>query len=205
MPKTLNNLFNNIYFLYFIAFLAVFNVFAYIIMNNFNAIILFILISYVTYLFSKNMAIVLLVALLLTNLFLGSNKNRREGMTSDASDATDATDATESTDATDSTDISGNHPVAAKIKNAIANKKNSGAVAPTTAPSTVVPSTTSTSATVTPAVAPTTVTTASAEGLKNIQGLDLDKMNSLLTKSKELMNELKTSFPGMSNILGGGM
>ena len=155
------------------------------------SIILFILIAYVTYLFSNNMAIVLLVALLLTNLFLGSNKIRREGMT-DGSDSTDETDATDSADVTDG---SGNHPIAAKVKNVIAEKKD--AVAPSTAPSTVVPSTTSTPATVAPAVAP------SADGFKNIQNLDLDKMNSLLTKSKELMNELKTSFPGMSNILGG--
>ena len=90
MPKTLDNLFNNIYFLYFVAFLAVFNVFAYIIMNNFNAIILFILVGYITYLFSKNMAIVLLVALLMTNLFMGSNNTRmgREGLAGNMLDDT---------------------------------------------------------------------------------------------------------------------
>ena len=126
-------------------------------------------------------------------------------MTSDGADTTESTDAT---GATDTPDVSNNHPVAAKIKNAIANKQNNTSVAPTTTPSSVAPSTTtttsttSTPATVTPAVASTAVP---ADGFKNIQSLDLDKMNSLLTKSKELMNELKTSFPGMSNILGGAM
>jgi hypothetical protein len=189
MPKSLDNLFNNIYFLYFVAFLAVFNVFAYIIMNNFNAIILFILVGYITYLFSKNMAIVLLVALLLTNLFMSSKNNRmgREGFQEGVDASGNPTDSSGNTtdssgNNTDSsgntTDGSGNHVVAQKLATAIQNRR----VAQT--PGSMNNNTTSVS------------------GMQNMQSVDLDKMQSLLNQSQKLMGDLKNAFPGMSNILG---
>jgi hypothetical protein len=171
MPKTLDNLFNNIYFLYFVAFLAVFNVFAYIIMNNFNAIIFFILVGYVTYLFSKNMAIVLLVALLLTNLFMSSKTNRmgREGFQEGVDASGNTTDASGNT-----VDASGN-TVAENIATRVQNRRA-------------------------PAPAPAPATTMS--GMQNMQNIDLDKLQGLLTQSQGLMKELKNAFPGMGNILG---
>ena len=189
MPKSLDNLFNNIYFLYFVAFLAVFNVFAYIIMNNFNAIILFILVGYITYLFSKNMAIVLLVALLLTNLFMSSKNNRmgREGFQEGVDASGNPTDSSGNTtdssgNNTDSsgntTDGSGNHVVAQKLATVIQNRR----VAQT--PGSMNNNTTSVS------------------GMQNMQSVDLDKMQSLLNQSQKLMGDLKNAFPGMSNILG---
>lgn len=189
MPKTLDNLFNNIYFLYFVAFLAVFNIFAYIIMNNFNAIILFILIGYITYLFSKNMAIVLLVALLLTNLFTGSNNNRmgREGFQEGLDASGNSTDASgNSTDSSgNSTDPSGNRPIAQKIKTAVQERKATNqSSAPAPASASMMPS------------------PMSPQGMQNMQNLDLDKMKDLLSQSQKLMGDLKTAFPGMSNILG---
>jgi len=179
MPKTLDNLFNNIYFLYFVAFLAVFNVFAYIIMNNFNAIILFILVGYITYLFSKNMAIVLLVALLITNLFMSSKNNRmaREGMAGNIFDGSG-----------NRFDGSGNR--------FFGNGGNGSSPASGPGPASM-------TSTTKPKTKPNMVSgMQNMQNMQNIQGLDLEKMQSLLNQSQKLMGDLKTAFPGMSNILG---
>jgi len=189
MPKTLDNLFNNIYFLYFVSFLAVFNIFAYIIMNNFNAIILFILIGYITYLFSKNMAIVLLVALLLTNLFTGSNNNRmgREGFQEGLDASGNSTDSSGNY-----MDPSGNRPIAQKVKTAVQERKEENQD-PTTM------------STPSPAPGPSSMTPSmmTSQGMQNMQNFDMEKMKDLLSQSQKLMGDLKTAFPGMSNILGG--
>jgi len=198
MPKSLDNLFNNIYFLYFVAFLAVFNVFAYIIMNNFNAIILFILVGYITYLFSKNMAIVLLVALLITNLFMSSNNNRmgREGLAGNMLDGS----------GNNYLDGSGNRFDGSG--NFLSGKTATPATNTTSAtPATPAPATTATS---NPGPASMIKKANNKLGYQNlnstpdVSNMDLDKMQALLEKSKGLMNDLKgLNIPGMPNILGG--
>jgi hypothetical protein len=199
MPKSLDNLFNNIYFLYFVAFLAVFNVFAYIIMNNFNAIILFILVGYITYLFSKNMAIVLLVALLMTNLFMGSKNNRmgREGLAGNMLDGSG-----------NYLDGSGNRFDGSG--NLLSGNRMDGSGnllrGKTATPATT---TTTTTATSNPAPASLKQKTNNRLGYENLNStpdvskMDLEKMQHLLSQSQKLMGDLKTAFPGMSNILGG--
>ena len=77
--KECSKLLTNKYFLYFIVFLASTNVLGYIVTNKINAIIFFILVSLLTYQFSKNMAVILLVAIIATN-FLMVNKRMREGL-----------------------------------------------------------------------------------------------------------------------------
>jgi hypothetical protein len=77
--KECSKLLTNKYFLYFIVFLASTNVLGYIVTNQINAIIFFILVSLLTYQFSKNMAVILLVAIIATN-FLMVNKRMREGL-----------------------------------------------------------------------------------------------------------------------------
>ena len=204
MPKTLDNLFNNIYFLYFVSFLAVFNVFAYIIMNNFNAIILFILVGYITYLFSKNMAIVLLVALLMTNLFMGSNNTRmgREGLAGNMLDGSGNRIMDGSGNYLDGSgnrfDGSGN-----RIMNGSGNLLTGKPT--TTATATATPSSNTNSR---PGPASIMNKGNNKLGFQNngtpdLSGMDLDKMQKLLAKSQELMKDLKTNFPGMGNILGG--
>jgi hypothetical protein len=69
----------NKYFLYFIVFLAASNVLGYIVTNKINAVIFFSLLSFLMSNFSKNMAIVLLVAIIATNLLM-ANKSMREGL-----------------------------------------------------------------------------------------------------------------------------
>jgi hypothetical protein len=60
-------------------FLAATNVLGYLVTNKLNAVIFFALVSLITYQFSKNMAVILLVAVIATN-FLMSNKRMREGL-----------------------------------------------------------------------------------------------------------------------------
>jgi hypothetical protein len=77
--KEASKLLTNKYFLYFIVFLAATNMLGYLVTNKLNALIFFALVSLITFQFSKNMAVVLLVAIIATN-FLMSNKLIREGL-----------------------------------------------------------------------------------------------------------------------------
>jgi hypothetical protein len=69
----------NKYFLYFVGVLAVMNVFGYLVMNKLNAVIFFALVGIILSFFSKNMAVILLICILTTNLLM-SNKTMREGL-----------------------------------------------------------------------------------------------------------------------------
>ena len=84
---------SNKYFLYFIVFLAVTNVFGYLVTNKINATIFFALVAFLTSNFSKNMAVILLVAIVATNLLM-VNKTMYEGLTSkdDDKDKLDSVD-----------------------------------------------------------------------------------------------------------------
>lgn len=80
---TFNTLLKNKNVLYVVSFLALTNIFSYLINNNVDAVILFILIGYVTTYFSKNMILVLLVPMLTTNFLLAlrtMGNNVREGL-----------------------------------------------------------------------------------------------------------------------------
>jgi hypothetical protein len=75
----LSKLLTNKYFLYFIVFLSVTNVLGYLVNNKIHAVIFFALVSFLMANFSKNMVVILLVALISTNLLM-ANKTMREGM-----------------------------------------------------------------------------------------------------------------------------
>ena len=97
-------LLTNKYFLYFIAFLAGSNVIGYLASNKLNAVIFFVLVCILAYNFSKNMAVVLIIAMIATNLLM-VNKSMREGFTEGEENMdTTATDTTATdTTATDTT------------------------------------------------------------------------------------------------------
>ena len=90
-----SKLLTNKYFLYFMVFLAATNMLGYLVTNKLNAIAFFGLVSLLTYQFSKNMAVVLLVAVISTN-FMMSNRMMREGL--ENKDASIALDKLESKD-----------------------------------------------------------------------------------------------------------
>lgn len=74
-----SKLLTNKYFLYFIVFLASTNILGYLVTNKLNAVIFFALVTLLSYQFSKNMAVILLIGIIATN-FMMSNKMMREGM-----------------------------------------------------------------------------------------------------------------------------
>ena len=93
-------LLTNKYFLYFIVFLSATNVLGYLVTHKLNAVAFFALVSLLSYQFSKNMAVVLLISIVATN-FMMSNKMLREGM-----DNATSTDATSTDPNATSTDMS---------------------------------------------------------------------------------------------------
>ena len=97
-----SKLLTNKYFLYFIVFLSATNVLGYLVTHKLNAVAFFALVSLLSYQFSKNMAVVLLISIVATN-FMMSNKMLREGM--DNATSTDATSTTPNATAT-ATDMS---------------------------------------------------------------------------------------------------
>jgi hypothetical protein len=84
--KEASKVLTNKYFLYLMVFLAVSNVLGYLVTNKLNAVILFALVSLLTYQFSKNMAVVLLVGLLVTNLMITS-RMIKEGLENKSDDS----------------------------------------------------------------------------------------------------------------------
>ena len=104
-----SKLLTNKYFLYFMVFLASTNVLGYLVMHRLNAIAFFGLVSFLTYQFSKNMSVVLLVAVIATN-FMMSNRMMREGLENQT-----ATSALENVDSKDP-EIAATLPIVKKAK-----------------------------------------------------------------------------------------
>ena len=69
----LSKLLTNKYVLYFVVFLAITNILGYLITNKIRPVIYFALISLLTSYFSRNMIVILLVGLLVTNLLVSNN------------------------------------------------------------------------------------------------------------------------------------
>mgnify|MGYP000937061820 CR=1 FL=1 len=78
-PSEVSKLLTNKYVLYAVVFIAVANVLGYLVTNKLNAVVFFGLIAFLTSNFSKNMVVILLVALVATNLLM-ANKFTREGL-----------------------------------------------------------------------------------------------------------------------------
>lgn len=76
ISKTVNKLLTNKYVLYGVLFLSITNVLGYFSIQDFDSIILFILVGFITSYFSKNMIIILATAMTATNLNLTANKVR---------------------------------------------------------------------------------------------------------------------------------
>lgn len=142
-----SKLLTNKYFLYFIVFLAISNVFGYLVTNKFNAVIFFALICLLMANFSKNMVVILLVAIVATNLLM-VNGRMREGL-ENASDS-QLTDAQKQEIQTQ---------VEADVQ-AVKNKRASGGAAPVTSDASDAATTdTTTDTTTTPTTTSTTTST----------------------------------------------
>lgn len=90
----LKSLLKNKNFLYFVLFIASVNTFGYLMMRQTEAVILFALVGFLTTFFTKNMIIVLLTAIVVTNVYAGSILGVRikEGMESKEDDDEDDED-----------------------------------------------------------------------------------------------------------------
>lgn len=84
-PSEVSKLLTNKYVLYAVVFIAVANVLGYLVTNKLNAVVFFGLVAFLASNFSKNMVVILLVALIATNLLM-SNKFTREGLENMGSD-----------------------------------------------------------------------------------------------------------------------
>ena len=82
--------------LYIVLFIAVTNVMGYLMANNIDAVILLFLVGLLTSYFSKNMIVVMLAAIVFTNLLVGSKKASRtpllEGLENEGDDHGDDDD-----------------------------------------------------------------------------------------------------------------
>lgn len=94
--KEASKLLTNKYFLYFMVFLAATNMLGYLVTNKLNALIFFALVALITFQFSKNMAVVLLVAIIATN-FLMSTSLIREGLENQLDSASATNNSTSDT------------------------------------------------------------------------------------------------------------
>lgn len=101
---SLINILTNKYVLYIILFLTFTNLFGYLIVGNIKAIVFFSLIALVTYQFSKNMSILLLISLLITNLLMATS-SIREGFT-ESTESTNTPIEESSTEETEDTELS---------------------------------------------------------------------------------------------------
>ena len=60
--------------LYVVAFLAITNLFGYLLLQNFDAVVFFLIVGFLTSYFSKNMIVVMLVAMISTNFIVGTKQ-----------------------------------------------------------------------------------------------------------------------------------
>ena len=106
LPKVVETLLHDKNVLYIVAFLAIMNFFGYVVLRDSYALLIFLSVGFISTYFSKNMTVVLLSTLLLTNFITVFSRMvvvNKEGFDATASDAT-ASDATASdATATDAT------------------------------------------------------------------------------------------------------
>ena len=83
MKYPLKNLLFSSWFLYFIVFVVFFNLIGHALNNNFMVILLFILVSFITSFFSKNMIVILVIGIAVSNIIVLQRTGYREGMSTD--------------------------------------------------------------------------------------------------------------------------
>ena len=83
MKLNLNSFLKDKNVLYVVLFLAITNIFGYLMLRNFDAIVFFFVVGFLSTYFSKNMIIIMIIAMISTNLLVGSKLlgSYKEGMT----------------------------------------------------------------------------------------------------------------------------
>lgn len=82
VPQKIEGIFHNKFVLYIVLFIALINIVSYLAYRDFDMVAFFVLIGLLTSFFSKNMIVILLVAIVMSSLFKGVKLvgNSREGM-----------------------------------------------------------------------------------------------------------------------------
>lgn len=125
--KSVKKVFTSKYFLYFLLFLSIVNLLGYLMMKNFNAIAVFLIIGVLMYYFSKNMAVILLVCLVVTNLLMSRSffkegmENGSESTTASSTDPSSTANGANGATATTATTATA---IKDKVKNAVSNIKD---------------------------------------------------------------------------------
>ena len=112
LPKVVETMLNDKNVLYIVAFLAIMNFFGYIILRDSYALLIFLSVGFISTYFSKNMTVVLLSTLLLTNFITVLSRNfivNKEGFDATAAE-TDAAAATTTADSADSATATAKNP-----------------------------------------------------------------------------------------------
>ena len=93
MKLNLNSLLKDKNVLYVVLFLAITNIFGYLMLRNFDAIVLFFVVGFLSTYFSKNMIIIMIIAMISTNLLIGSKLlgSYKEGMSTNNAVSTRST------------------------------------------------------------------------------------------------------------------
>ena len=81
MPK-MDKLLNDKNVLYVVFIVAILNVLGYLITNNLEAVVFFLIVGFLTTYFSKNMIVVLITSIVSTSIFASTRTNQLEGMSS---------------------------------------------------------------------------------------------------------------------------
>jgi hypothetical protein len=122
LPKVVETMLNDKNVLYIVAFLAIMNFFGYIILRDSYALLIFLSVGFISTYFSKNMTVVLLSTLLLTNFITVLSRNfivNKEGFDATAAE-TDA--AAKKPDSADSATATAKNPDSADSASATAKK-----------------------------------------------------------------------------------
>ena len=120
LPKVVETMLNDKNVLYIVAFLAIMNFFGYIILRDSYALLIFLSVGFISTYFSKNMTVVLLSTLLLTNFITVLSRNfivNKEGFDATAAETDAAADSPDAANATakkpDSVDATAKKPAIA--------------------------------------------------------------------------------------------
>ena len=94
LERMLKGAMTNKYVLYVVLFIAITNVVGYLASQDYDSLVFFVITGFLTSYFSDNMTVILLAALVVSNVFLASRKARsvREGMKSNDKDDKDDKD-----------------------------------------------------------------------------------------------------------------
>lgn len=98
VPKFLTNK----YVLYLVVFLSITNMIGYLVMGNLNSLIYFLIVGLITSIFTQNMCIILLCALLLSNILIAGQNSYTEGFTDPKTSSQDTKTTMTSTPKTNS-------------------------------------------------------------------------------------------------------